>query len=51
MINSKSAETGVTASAAFEQTFAIDPRSLKVTPIDLNGTKITWCTTTVAGPC
>ena len=51
MINSFSQETGVVASAAFEQTFAIDTSEIVEGDVyHLNGTKITiGATTTVAG--
>ena len=42
LINSKSAETGVTASAFFEQTFTIDTNNLTVEDVyEINGHDIT----------
>ena len=49
LINSKSEETGVTASAFFEKSFAIDTDNLGVGDvIEINGTEITLAAQTVA---
>ena len=49
LINSKSAETGVTASAFFEQTFTIDTNNLTVEDVyEINGHDITLSAATVA---
>ena len=49
LINSKSEETGVTASAFFEKSFAIDTANLAIgDTIELNGTDVTLAAATVA---
>ena len=48
LLNSKSAETGVTASAYFEKTFAITDTDLTLDTFELNGTDITLSNATVA---
>ena len=48
LINSKSAETGVTASF-FEQTFTIDPSKLTVEDVyEINGHDVTLAAATIA---
>ena len=47
LINSKSAETGVTASAYFEKTFTITDTDLTLDTFELNGTDITLSNATV----
>ena len=50
LLNSKSAETGVTASASFSQVFGIDTDNLGTgSKFRLNGTEITMTNATIAG--